>query len=364
LSLSKPAPPSGVIEGFFGKTWPDSARLECAQFLRANGFDFYIYAPKADRYLRRAWAQRKPQQEIEQLASLSTGFRTHGLRFGIGLTPFEMHVDYGSTARAALQRKVAQLDEIGLDILCILFDDMRGDAPNLVDIQARVIADITDWSSARSFIACPTYYSDDPVLERVFGEAPPDYLGNFGRNLDPAIDVFWTGQKICSDGYPDAHLGNVADRLGRQPFIWDNNIANDGKVRSSHLYLDPKSMGWRLDRRLTKGVAINPMNQPGLSIIALANYASLLSAPGTPAYETSFESHVRAICPPHLAAAILEDLDLFQGGLTKIDPSARQRLTDKYQQLEPARPALEIVAWLNDGYRFDPNCLTEYEQPS
>ncbi|HEY2662942.1 MAG TPA: beta-N-acetylglucosaminidase domain-containing protein [Candidatus Binataceae bacterium] len=360
MTLTQPTPPKGVIEGFFGKTWSDTARLACAQFLPSYGFDFYIYAPKADRYLRRAWAQPKPPEEIEQLAALSAGIRANGLRFGVGLTPYEIYLDYGSGARAALQHKVAQLDQAGIDMLCILFDDMRGDVPQLADIQARVIADITEWSAAASFVVCPTYYSDDPVLERIFGRAPPDYLENFGRNLDPAIGVFWTGKQVCSAGYSDAHLIDVADRLGRRPFIWDNNIANDGKVRSSHLYLDLKSMGWSLDPRLTSGVAINPMNQASLSRIALAGYASQLSATGTSLREMPLESHLRSICGTPLAAAILEDLDIFQNrGLSKIDDTNRRRLVEKYQLFEPNGCALEIIAWLKGEYRFDPNCLTD-----
>jgi hyaluronoglucosaminidase len=354
------APPRGVIEGFFGKTWSDADRLACAQFLRAYGFDFYIYAPKADRYLRRAWAQPKPRKEIQRLAALSAGFRAQGLRFGIGLTPFEMHLDYGCGAQSALKRKVAQLDEVGVDLLCILFDDMRGDVPQLAELQVRVIGDIAHWSSAKAFIACPTYYSDDPVLERVFGQAPPAYLQNFGRSLDPAIDVFWTGTRVCSAGYSDGHLDDVAERLGRKPFIWDNNIANDGKVRCSHLYLDPKSMGWCLDPRRTRGIGVNPMNQPALSRIALANYASLLSDNGSPLSEINFESHVRSLCVPPLANAILEELDLFQNrGLNALDQPARERLIAKYQRFEPVDCGSEIVAWLKDEYRFDPNCLTE-----
>ncbi|MEM8934075.1 MAG: sulfatase-like hydrolase/transferase, partial [Acidobacteriota bacterium] len=34
------------------------------------------------------------------------------------------------------------------------------------------------------FIACPTYYSFDPALERVFGAMPENYLTDFGRLLD------------------------------------------------------------------------------------------------------------------------------------------------------------------------------------
>lgn len=352
--------PSGVIEGFFGRTWPTAARLACAQFLRAHGFDFYIYAPKADRYLRRAWAQPKPQDEIDLLAALSAGYRDARLRFGVGLSPYEIYLDYGATARAALRRKVAQLDQVGTQLLCILFDDMRGDVPNLADIQARVIADITGWSSATAFIVCPTYYSDDPALEQIFGQAPAGYLQDLGRRLDPAIDIFWTGERVCSTGYSDPHLERVAQRLGRKPFIWDNNIANDGKLRCSHLYLDPGAMGWSLNPRLTNGIAINPMNQPYLSHLPLATYASLLGDETSSLSATSFEAHLRSLRGAPLAAAILEDLDLFQNrGLTEIDDAARERLIKRYRQFEPDVCAHEIVAWLAGEYRFDPNCLTQ-----
>jgi hyaluronoglucosaminidase len=352
--------PRGIIEGFFGKTWPDTARLGYAQFLRTQGFDFYIYAPKADRYLRRAWADPKPALELEQLTALSTGFRSSGLRFGIGLTPYEIHRDYGADAQAALRRKVVQLNEVGVDILCVQFDDMRGDVPNLAAIQTRVIADITAWSSATAFIACPTYYSDDPILERVFGRAPAGYLQNFGGALDPAIDICWTGERICSAGYSDVHLRNVSERLGRKPFIWDNAIANDGKVRCSHLYLDPSSMGWSIDPRLISGIAVNPMNQPYLSQPPLAVYASLLSEAGTAQRETTFESHVRSICGARLGAVIIEDLELFQiRGLESLDTVAREQLIDKYARFESDGCAQEVMGWLREEYRFDPNCLTE-----
>ena len=343
--------PLGVVEGFFGRPWTETARLAYAEFLRARGFDFYVYAPKADAYLRRRWREPMPAKELAQLTTLAARFRECGLRIGVGLTPFEIHLDYSTDAKTALRRKVAQLDQAGIDILCILFDDMRGSFPRLAETQARVVADITDWSSATAFIVCPTYYSDDAILAQVFGPAPKDYLRDLGRDLDPAIGVFWTGQKVCSSGYPDAHLEDVAGRLGRKPFIWDNHIANDGKTRCSHLYLDLHSTGWSLNSQCIAGLAINPMNQPGLTRVPLAAYVSS---------NTTLESQVRSACGAVLGAEILRDIDLFQNrGLAEINSSARALLIEKYRRFEPDWCALEIGAWLRGEYDFDPNCLTE-----
>jgi hyaluronoglucosaminidase len=345
------SPPLGVIEGFFGKPWTDTARLACAEFLRPRGFDFYVYAPKADRFLRRQWATPFAAPALTQIGELSRQMRDRAVRFGIGLSPYDIHLNYDAGARAALRAKVAQLDEIGTDLLCILFDDMPGSFAGLAQLQARVAADITEWSAAAAFIVCPTYYSDDPVLGRVFGPAPPNYLQDLGRGLDPAVDVFWTGRQVCSPGYPDEHLEEVATRLGRRPFIWDNHIANDGKLRCSHVYLDPHSSGWSLNRRLAAGLAVNPMNQPGLSRIALAAYA---------ANDAALESHVRSVCSAPLGAALLGDVDLFQRrGIAALDAAGRSALTEKYRRFEPEWCAGEIVAWLEGEYDFDANCLTE-----
>jgi hyaluronoglucosaminidase len=348
----------GVIEGFFGKPWSDAARRANLHFLRPLGFGYYIYAPKADRYLRRRWRDPLPTEELTQLMTLAAWCRANGVRFGIGLTPYELHLDYSPDAKAALQRKIAQLDRIGIDILCILFDDMRG-GPRLAELQARVVADITGWSAATAFIVCPTYYSDDPVLGQVFGPVPKNYLQDLGHNLDPAVDVFWTGKKVCSLGYPDPHLEEVAGRLGRKPFIWDNSLANDGKARCSHLYLDPWSNGWSLNTQLLAGLAINPMNQPHLSRIPLTAIASWLADPAIRQVNITLESQVRSVCGSVLGAEIFGDLDLFQNqGLSELDDRARELLIDKYRRFESDGCAREIGDWLRGEYNFDPHCLT------
>ena len=349
----------GIIEGFFGRPWPESARLAYGEFLRAQDFGYYIYAPKADSHLRQRWREPMPAEELARLTTLSEQFREKGLRFGIGLTPYEIHLNYDADARALLKKKVAQLDQIGVDMLGILFDDTRCGIAQLALQQARVVADITNWSSATGFIVCPTYYSDDPILGQLFGQGPARYLQDLGRYLDPAVDVFWTGQKVCSPSYPDSHLRDVIARLGRKPFIWDNRIANDGRARCSYLYLDPLSAGWSLNTRLVSGFAINPMNQPGLSRVALAAYGSKLAEARSGDKDATFELNVRSECGAALGSQILCDLDLFQNqGLLALDASARTTLAEKYRSFDPQCCAREIVAWLMGEYAFDPNCLT------
>src|SRR5690606_38231537 len=91
-------------------------------------------------------------------------------------------------------------------------------------------------SSADRIILCPTYYSDDPVLERVFGERPHNYWQNLGEQLDSRTDIFWTGPRVCSEHFNVEHLHAVGQRLGRKPFLWDNYPVNDGAIKSRHLH--------------------------------------------------------------------------------------------------------------------------------
>jgi hyaluronoglucosaminidase len=347
---------AGVIEGFFGKPWSWESRMTGADFLRGCGYRFCIYAPKSESFLRRQWREPIPAQTLQPLAQLSAQCRQSGIAFGIGLTPFEIYRNYDAGARASLRAKVAQIDQVGVDILCILFDDMRGDIEGLAEIQASVISDICTWSRAANFIVCPTYYSYDRRLAREFGSPPKGYLRDLGRVVDPRIDFFWTGEKIISESYSALHLAQVAADIGRKPFIWDNSIANDSKTRTNLLFLDPAAGAWNLAAAGVAGVAINPMNQPQLSRIALRGFQNILTrGPGT----DFLPSICRELCGPVVAQHLLADMELLQNkGLAQLDADTRCRLLAWYEQQRSNPFAAEVAAWLRGEYVFDRACLT------
>jgi hypothetical protein len=59
-----------------------------------------------------------------------------------------------------------------------------------------------------------------------------------------------------------------------------------------------------------------------------------------------------------LAALLQRDVELLQRhGLDAISAEQRTQLAADYQRIDhPA--AAELVDWLGEGYRFDPDCLT------
>jgi hypothetical protein len=144
----------------------------------------------------------------------------------------------------------------------------------------------------------------------------------------------------------------VAAAFKRRPFIWDNSISNDSKVRTNHLYLDPSGGGWEITADLVAGSAINPMNQAHLSRIALCRLRHLLVKKPVPA-------DCRSLCGPAVAAQLQAYGGLMQkDGLSRIAPDTRAQLLTACESVESNPYAREIVGWLHHEYLFDPDCLT------
>ena len=70
----------GVIEGFFGRPYDWDERAELMRRLAPHGYGFYLYAPKADGYLRRRWREPHPQAEAQALAGFAADCRAAGVR--------------------------------------------------------------------------------------------------------------------------------------------------------------------------------------------------------------------------------------------------------------------------------------------
>jgi hypothetical protein len=351
----------GVIEGFYGEPWSFPARAAYADFLRQNGFDFYLYAPKGDLHLRKAWREDWPAAEWRALEQLRAAYRERGVGFGIGLSPYGAQLDADPATRGELRRKLARIEALEPDLLAILFDDMRGDVPELAERQVAIAHDARDTSRASSFLLCPTYYSDDRVLESMLGPMPPRYLEELGKRLDPGFEIFWTGPRICTREYAEDHLADVAARLGRKPFLWDNYPVNDGPRMCRFLHLRAFAGRPAALREWTRGLAANPMNQPELSKIPLLTLRESLGASRGYDPVAAFREAARAVCSPELAAALEEDLAAFHDeGLARLDAGRRAELRARYTGFaEPC--AREVLRWLDGDFEPSAQVRAEFE---
>jgi hypothetical protein len=343
-------PELGLIEGFFGLPWSWEERRETVSVLAPRGYGFYVYAPKADAYLRKRWQAPHPAAEMEALASLRAHCRAEGVRFGLGLSPFELHLHEGGDWKKPLAAKLDALAELEPDDLAILFDDMRGDIPDLAERQAAIVQFAAEHGCARRLLFCPSYYSDDPILDLAFGQRPSDYLQDLGRLLDPAIGVFWTGEEVCSAEYSPGHLARVAEALRRKPMLWDNYPVNDGARMAQHLHLRAFSGRPASIAAHIAGHAINPASQAVLSRIPALTLAESYAAGEAYQYVAAFERAAEAVLGPALARRVRLDLIVLQD-------RGRDRLGDRLDRLRERYAAFdhpgarEIVAWLDGKWQ-------------
>lgn len=353
---------NGTIEGFFGRHWTHTDRLAHCDFLKKLGYDFYIYAPKSDPFLRKSWYQNWSDKEWCDLQHLSDHCKSIGLNFGIGFSPFELHLSFDSAGKHKLNKKIQRINQLAPDILCILFDDMRGDIANLAEIQIAIVDKIRASSNAKHCIVCPSYYSEDPVLDKVFGQRPSNYLEDIGRLLPVDVDIFWTGAKVCSKSFTDNNIQLITNKLQRKPFLWDNYPVNDGAKMCTHLHLKGFDQRSNLNESNIAGHAINPMNQAWLSQIPLACLPAMYCEKNKCEQET--HTAIGQLCSKAVAQQLTSDLILFQQhGLNALDESQRQNKSKQYRALlcgdSSDHYVEEVIDWLNGQYQFDPACLTD-----
>jgi len=339
-------PELGLIEGFFGRPWPWAERADAVRFLAPHGYRFYLYAPKADPWLRRRWQEPYPEAELARLAALRETCRAEGVRFGIGLSPFELHLQPGRGWQDLLAAKLAELAQLKPDDLAILFDDMRGDVPDLAERQAAIVHFAAERGVAARIFCCPSYYSDDPILDIAFGPRPAFYLEHLGRLVDPAIHLFWTGAEVCAREFTAGQLARVAERLRRKPVLWDNYPVNDGARMSQHLHLRaftgrPASIAGQIAAH-----GINPASQPWLSRVPLLTLPESYRQGDAYDYAAAFARAARTVLGDELADRVGRDLLALQDrGLDRLG-ERRAVLRARYAAF--AHPgAREILAWLD-----------------
>jgi hypothetical protein len=343
---------SGVIEGFYGRPWSAGTRRAYADLLSQAGLNTCIYCPKGDPFLRKRWQQHWPGDEWRELKRLAAHYRERGLFWGVGLSPFELYRHYTARERKQLRRKLDALADLEAPILAVLFDDMPGDLADLASRQGEIVEDVCGWLPGVRILVCPTYYSFDPVLEKHFGHMPEDYWPQLGRELPAGVDVFWTGNKVCSDSVSAADIQAIQSRLGRPLLLWDNYPVNDGAVRSNYLYCHPlRDRDPAIETHLT-GHLCNPMNQGWLSLPALTGLARL--------YGNDLpENWLSRALGEATWESLLGDRDLFAtAGLSGLGESRCAELARRYEAL-PGEAAAEVAGWLRGDYRFDPACLTD-----
>jgi hyaluronoglucosaminidase len=294
--VPRPVPLRGVIEGFYGPPWSQSARLAVLEFVAERGMNAYVYAPKSDAKHRHRWRDAYDSDELARFEQLARHTSSFGMRFGFALSP-GLDMAYGDDRdRAALVGKLAPLLDTGVGWIVLALDDIPS-RPGLAGDQGELTAWLLDalhtgWPGTHLTLV-PTEY---------VGTRPTPYLRTLARALPPAVDVMWTGPTVCSPVIRADDARAWTDALGgRHTLLWDNYPVNDTTMERS-LHLGPYHGREPELTDALDGVLCNPMLQAHASQVALATAADFLCAPDRYDPEESWSAALAAVGGPRAPA--------------------------------------------------------------
>lgn len=282
----------GIVEGFFGPPWTLSQRTALFSLGERRGMNTYLYAPKDDPYHRERWDQPYPDAQWRDMRELIYRARRHGIDFVYGFHPGKrLHF----TAAEPVQRlveKAGLLHGAGVRTFAVLFDDIPSalEFPDdrerfqgsLARAEAEWLGRILErqpagWKDVEWWI-CPSYYTMDPLLPKMFGPFEPGFLETLGTFLPEAVACLWTGPSVVSKTISLAHVRKVTRALNHRLILWDNYPVNDLSM-AGEMHLGPVT---GRDPRLPEhvyGYLNNPLLQASLSLLPLATCLDYAARP-------------------------------------------------------------------------------------
>ena len=226
----------GVIEGFYGPPWSAAQRRQLFDWMAQWGLNTYLYAPKDDLKHRAIWREPYSAAEAATLGELIRAADQRGVRFIYAISP-GLDIRYGEEAELALlQKRFEQMLALGCRNFALLLDDLpdragadgRDQHGSYASAHCHLANSLFRWTREQSpnalFLFCPTPYCGRMAEGGLGGD---EYLSTVGLELEPDIDVLWTGPEIISREITLAHVRELRKVLRRKPVIWDNLHAND-----------------------------------------------------------------------------------------------------------------------------------------
>jgi hyaluronoglucosaminidase len=296
----------GIVEGFFGPLWSMAHRKRLFEFGAARGMNTYLYAPKDDPYHRKLWRRPYPAAQWRELLRLIRAAQRTQIDFVYGFHPGEGLYFGDDRAVRILLRKAQRFYDAGVRTFAVLFDDIPSRLSDARDRRAFknslaraegtwmaqiIAAQPASWSAVEWWI-CPSYYSEDKLLERVFGKFEPNFLETLARYLPADVPCFWTGPSVVSKTIALSHVQRIVKKIERPLLLWDNYPVNDLSM-SDELHLAPLT---GRDPRLPEcvyGYLNNPLLQEELSFLPLATCFDYARAPAKYRAEPAWTKMVR-----------------------------------------------------------------------
>ncbi|MGL6021949.1 MAG: beta-N-acetylglucosaminidase domain-containing protein, partial [Chitinophagaceae bacterium] len=260
----------GVVEGFYGPPWSHQVRMSLIDFYGKFKLNSYLYGPKDDIYHSSPnWRLPYPEKEEKNIGELVQACKRNRVDFVWAIHPGK-DIKWNEEDYKNLICKFEIMYGLGVRSFAIFFDDIEGEGTNpekQIDLLNRINKEfVKAKGDVNSLVMCPTDYS-----KLWANPTPQGSLAKFGNRLDSSIDIFWTGDVVCSDLTKET-MDFINSRIKRPAYYWWNYPVTD-YVR--HILMQGPVYG--LDTSLTvqdiTGFASNPMEHGEASKLALYSVA-------------------------------------------------------------------------------------------
>ncbi len=284
----------GVVEGFYGTPWSHATRLSLIDFYGHYKMNYYIYGPKDDPYHSSPhWREPYPADEAKQIAELVNACKRNYVTFVWAIHPGQ-DIKWNEEDYQNLLHKFEAMYGLGVRAFAIHFDDISGEGANPL-YQTALLNRLQDEFVAvkgdvASLIVCPTDYT------RLWANPRPNgSLVHYGNTLHASVDVFWTGDAVCSDLTPET-VQWVGSRIQRPPLFWWNFPVTD-YVRNIMLQGPVYGLSNEMDSSTVRGLVSNPMEHGEASKLALYSVADYTWNPSQYNPVDSWERGIEVIAP-------------------------------------------------------------------
>lgn len=284
----------GIVEGFYGEPWSHEVRLSLIDFYGKFKLNSYLYGPKDDHYHSTPnWRLPYPEKEAQNIKELVEACNRNRVDFVWAIHPGK-DIKWNEEDYQNLIKKLGWMYDLGVRSFAVFFDDIEGEGTNPVkqtELLNRLNKEFVEAKGdISSLVMCPTDYSKLWANPTEKGS-----LVTFGNKLDKSIDLFWTGDVVCSDLTKET-MDWFNSRIQRPGYYWWNYPVTD-YVR--HIIMQGPVYG--LDTTLTAndivGFASNPMEHGEASKLALYSVADYTW--NTPNYNPidSWERGLKEVAP-------------------------------------------------------------------
>ena len=260
----------GVVEGFYGEPWSHEVRLSLIDFYGRNKMNCYLYGPKDDTYHSSPdWRLPYPGPESENIRELVEACKKNRVDFIWAIHPGK-DIKWNEEDYRNLVNKFEMMYYLGVRSFALFFDDISGEGTNPVkqtELINRLVKDfVKKRKDVTNLIFCPTDYS------RLWANPGPNgSLSIFGRTLDPSVEIFWTGDFVCSDLTKDT-MNWFNSRIQRPGFYWWNYPVTD-YARHIRMQGPVYGLSGEMTSEDLSGLVSNPMEHGEASKLALYGVA-------------------------------------------------------------------------------------------